>query len=112
MQQIGVTANNTDSTSLEMVGLQNVYCLNCTKTVLFPLKNKKRMPVNARSLPEFSVHPSDVMFSYRKTTTNKKQQYFLISNTAELDTLHLLALYAFNTPSLSLEKMHFHIEIS
>ena len=36
------------------------------KTVLFPLKNTKRMPVNARSLPEFSVHLSDVTFSYLK----------------------------------------------
>ena len=70
VHQIGITANNTDSTSHEMVGLQNVDCLNCTKTTLFRLKNKKRMPVNARSLPEFSVHPSDVTFS------NKKKKVF------------------------------------
>ena len=62
VQQIRVSANNTDSTLHEMVGLQNVDCLNCTRTVLFPLKKIKRMPVNARSLPEFNVHPSDSMF--------------------------------------------------
>ena len=43
-QQIGVTANSTNSTSREMVGLQNVDYLNSTKTVLFSLKNEKRMP--------------------------------------------------------------------
>ena len=32
-----VTANNTDSTSREMIGPQNVDYLNCTKTVLFSL---------------------------------------------------------------------------
>ena len=89
----------------EMVGLQNVDCLNCTKTVLFPLKNKKRMPVNARSLPEFNVNPSDVTFSYKKkqpviNITFTKNN--LISNTGELGTLHLLALYAYNTAKLSL----------
>ena len=83
MQQIGVAANNTDSTLHEMVGLQSVDCRNCTKTVLFPVKNKKRMPLNTSSLPEFSVHPSDVMFSYKK----KKKKYFLISSTTELGTL-------------------------
>ena len=41
VQQIGVTANNTDSTSREMIALQNVDHLNCTKTVLFSLKDKK-----------------------------------------------------------------------
>ena len=104
VHQIGVSANNTDSTSYEMVGLQDVDCLNCTKTVLFPLKNKKRMPVNARSLPEFSVHPSDDAFSYLK-----KKKYFLISNTTELGSLHLLTLCAYNTSYFSLKKMHFHI---
>ena len=86
-----------------MVGLENVDWLNCPKTVLFPLKKKKRrMPVNARSLPEFSVNPSDVTFSYKKNN-----QYFLISNTAELGTLHLLALYAYNTSNLSLKRCIF-----
>ena len=70
VQQIRVTVNNTDSTSREIVGLQNVDSLNCTKTVLFSLKNKKRMPVNARSLPEFNVCPNDVTFSYKKKTKN------------------------------------------
>ena len=77
-----------------MVGLQNVDCLNCTKTILFPLKKKclkkkkntnkkgERMPVNARSLPEINVHPRDVTFSYLK----KKVKTKLISNTAELGT--------------------------
>ena len=65
MPQIGVTANNTDSTSREMIGPQNVDYLNCTKTVLFLFKNnKKRMPINARLLSEFNVRPSDVMFAY------------------------------------------------
>ena len=104
VHQIGVTANNTNSTSCEMVGLQNVDCLNCTKTVLFPLKNKKRMPVNARLLPEFNVYPSDVTFSYKE---KKEEKYFLISSTAELGTLHLLALYAYNTSNLSLKRCIF-----
>ena len=70
-QQIWVTANSTNTTSREMVGLQNVDYLNSTKTVLFSLKNEKRMPVNARLLPECNVHPSDVAFSYRKNQHNR-----------------------------------------
>ena len=62
VQEIGVTANNTDSTSHEIGGLQNLDYLNCTKTVLFSLKNKKKMPINTRSMPEFDVHP----FAYIK----------------------------------------------
>ena len=63
VQQIGVIAKNTDSTSGEMVSLQNVDHLNCTKTVLFSSKNKNRMSINAsRLLPEFNVYPSDVTF--------------------------------------------------
>ena len=91
VHQIGVSANNTDSTSYEMVGLQDVDCLNCTKTVLFPLKNKKRMPVNARSLPEFSVHPSDVTFSYlkeKKYFFNK--QYSRTRYIASFSSLHII----------------------
>ena len=105
VQQIRVTVNNTDSTSREIVGLQNVDSLNCTKTVLFSLKNKKRMPVNARSLPEFNVCPNDVTFSYKKKP--KKHQYFLMSNTAGLSALHLLVLYAYKTSNLSLKKSVF-----
>ena len=62
VQQIRVTVNNTDSTSREIVGLQNVDSLNCTKTVLFSLKNKNKMPINTRSMPEFDVCP----FAYIK----------------------------------------------
>ena len=62
------------------------------------------MPVNARSLPEFNVHPSDVMFSY------KKKEYFLISNAAELGTLHLLDLCAYNTSNLSLKRCIFTLK--
>ena len=62
MQQIGVNANTNDHTSCEVVGPQNVDYLNCTKTVLFSLKNKKKMPINTRSMPEFDVHP----FAYIK----------------------------------------------
>ena len=70
MQQIGVTASNTDSMSREMVGPQNVDYLNCTKIVLFSFKNKKRMPVNA-----MSPRPSDVTFAYQ----NKKKVFFSLS---------------------------------
>ena len=37
VQQIGVAANNPDSTSRKVIGLQKVDYLNCTKTVLFSL---------------------------------------------------------------------------
>ena len=91
VQQIGVIANNTNSMSREMVGPQNVDYLNCTKIVLFSFKNKKRMPVNARSLPEFSVHPSDVTFSYlkeKKYFFNK--QYSRTRYIASFSSLHII----------------------
>ena len=68
-QQVGVTSNNTASTSCEIVGPQNVDYLNCKKknSIVFIFKKrkeKKRMPINARSLPEFSVCSSDITFAY------------------------------------------------
>ena len=64
--------------------------------------------MNARSLPGFNVCLSDVMFAYLK-----KKMYFLIlecmqiSTTAELSTMHLLALYAYNTSNFSFKKIVF-----
>ena len=64
------------------------------------------MPINTRLLPEFNVRPSDVAFTYgkkgEKSVFFKISECVQISNTAEPSTLHLLAVYAYNTSNLSL----------
>ena len=71
----------------------------CKNSIVF-IKNKNKMPINARSLPEFNVSPSEVIFTYKKKKKKPNPQNFLtsecmqMSNTAKPSTLCLLALYA------------------